>query len=233
MQVKLIDFGYLLELDLVNVDTFGPADVTGAEYVAPEVREMKSGRLALADLLATGASLGDVLKANDIWMLGQVLFYLLCRPGEVNCGKIFAKHYVWRGPHDWEVSSGMTVERAKARLVGLGLPSELTARLDDLLFGKMLVPLQRRSKDAQELASAAALLGADIFRRGKPGLLQYAWPYFVPETSMAKRPGRDEGEDALRRGALFEPDVKFVKVRGRRRGADWTDGEGKRATQAG
>ena len=229
--MKLIDFGYLLELDLVNVDTFGPADVTGAEYVAPEVREMKSGRLALADLLAMGGSLGDVLKANDIWMLGQLLFYLLCKPSEVMSGKFFAEHYEWRGPDGWEVSSGMTVDRAKERQQRLGVLG-LPARLDDLLFGKMLVPLQRRSKDVQELASAAALLGADIFRRGQAGLLQYAWPYFVPETSMAKRPGRDEGDDALRRGALFEPDVKFVKVRCRRRGADWTDGEGNRATQA-
>ena len=98
VQVKLIDFGFLLEVDLLKAENFGPADVLDAVYIAPEMREIKQGRLGLMQLLEAGrvTSLGDLLKANDIWMLGQILYYLLCRPKEVDSSKFFAETYVTR-----------------------------------------------------------------------------------------------------------------------------------------
>uniref|UniRef100_A0A7S0QI48 Protein kinase domain-containing protein n=1 Tax=Cryptomonas curvata TaxID=233186 RepID=A0A7S0QI48_9CRYP len=223
-QVKLIDFGFLLEIDLLNQENFGPADVLNAVYIAPEMREIKQGHRGLGQLLEDGlvTSLGDLLKANDIWMLGQILYFLLCRPREVESSKFFAEEYSWDDQDIvWHIKSGLTADQATQRLVDLGLQSHLTERLRHLLFGKMLVPVQDRCKVAQELAETAAQLGKDMFQRGQAGLLQVVWPYFIPSAGINTHLLREKarGESAPKPGALkpatlFEPDVQYVKVTG-------------------
>lgn len=222
VQVKLIDFGFLLEVDLLKAENFGPADVLDAVYIAPEMREIKQGRLGLMQLLEAGrvTSLGDLLKANDIWMLGQILYYLLCRPKEVDSSKFFAETYAWCDQDRWEVTSGLTAVQAIHRLENLGLQSHLTEKLRHLLFGKMLVPVQNRCKMAQELADTAAQLCKDMFQRGQAGLLQVVWPYFIPSAGINAHLLRNKarGDSALEPGAhkpatLFEADVQYVKVR--------------------
>ena len=230
--MKLIDFGFLLEVDLLKPGKFGPADVLNAVYIAPEMREIKQGRLGVTQLLPERdqdgllpvTSLGNLLKANDIWMLGQILYYLLCRPKEVDSSKFFAEEYKWneqdRDIGDrWEVTSGLTASKATQRLEDLGLDRKLTEKLQNLLFEKMLVPFQNRCKVAQELADTAAQLGKEMFqtRRGQAGLLQVVWPYFIPSAGINAHLLRDKARGdkpaAHKSATLFEPDVQYVKVR--------------------
>ena len=215
MQVKLIDFGFLLELDLLKAASFGPADILHVNYIAPEMREIRQGRLSLAQLVEAGhvTGLEDLLKANDVWMLGQMLYFLVCRPKELNLDKFYAEHYVWRGMDAWEVTGGLTVDEATARLADLGLQSHVAEKLGRLLFGKMLVSVRSRCKVAQELADEAAGLCSELLQMGQVSLLEVAWPYYVANTGISAHLQSESGGRG-KRVALFEPDIKYLKVRG-------------------
>jgi hypothetical protein len=216
-QVKLTDFGYLRELALLDPSTFGPDDFLAVAYSSPEMRELKKGNLTLEEIFEAGITLDDLLKANDVWMLGQVLYFMVCRPSDSG-KRFFAETYSLTGFDGLEADSGLTASKAAERLMGLGLETETSEKLRALLFDKIFVAIQKRSKDAGEIAEAITDLGADLFLEAQDALLQYAWPYFVPSVRLTRhqRKSGEIGAGVLYSSQpLFEADLKFVKVSAR------------------
>ncbi len=216
--MKLIDFGFLL--DLSRLDPAAPVargDIPGASYISPEHRQIKEGHASFADLaLAAGAdpgvSGGEALMANDVWMLGQLLYKLLVRP---NDGQAFGAKFDSLGPDGWRTPSGVMGDQAALRLAALGLPEGVAERLHALLYERVLVPVRRRVRDARDLArELAGAVGQGVLDEGRAGLLSLAWPLLAPCPTPA-RPLHDAGApgDGNAPHALFEADLDWVQVR--------------------
>jgi hypothetical protein len=210
-RVKLIDFGFMHELGRLDPATLNVADFANAPYVSPEFRQMHEQKGFLEKLIEkTGLTAAQLYKANDVWMLGQMLYFLLLRPsGRMPRGysRFFAENCEWLGEDTWEAHSPDS-EEARKLFVSLGLPAEQTDALCSLLLNRIFVPVQDRICDAGQVTAALAELGVvNLAMTGQGDLLHLAWPYFIPRPTLpTKRAGGST------RAAIFEADLDFVQV---------------------
>ena len=210
-RVKLIDFGFMHELSMLNPVTLNKADFACASYVSPEFRQMYDEEGYLKRLIEkTGMTAAQLFKANDVWMLGQMLYSLLLRAGSKRTAGhslFFAENCDWLSVDTWEAHSPDSYE-ASEKLESLGLPAEQTDALCSLLLKRIFVPAKERAGDAGQVVAALAELGvADLAISGQGDLLHLAWPYFIPRPTLrAKRP------DGSAPAAIFEADLDFVQV---------------------
>jgi serine/threonine protein kinase len=226
VQVKLVDFGFLKELPIADdesgLDTTKPwfdiSDILGLNYISPEMRELKKGTLTLEQLKQAGVSLKELVKKNDVWMLGHVLYYLVCRPREVGAPRFFAETYTWRSLSKFDALGPLNTAKAEQRLDSLDLDGDQKGKLRELLFEKILVPVKQRVKDADAVASALADLGKDLLEEGQAELQQIAWPFFLQGVNLHRPPKVDGtahgGGSTLNNLSppLFEADITYVKV---------------------
>jgi serine/threonine protein kinase len=227
-QVKLIDFGFLKELPIPDDESgldltepsFDTSDIVELDYISPEMRELKKGTLTLEQLKQAGISVKELLTKNDVWMLGHVLYYLVCRPQEDGASRFFAKTYTWSSLSKFDALGPLNTAKAAQRLDSLDLDSDKRGKLRQLLFEKILVPVQQRVKDADAVASALAELGKDLLEEGQAELQQIAWPFFLPGVNLHRPPKDDSDGKAYGGGStlnglsppLFEADITYVKV---------------------
>jgi serine/threonine protein kinase len=210
-RVKLIDFGFMHELSMLNPATINKADFANAPYVSPEFRKMHEQEGFFEQLIEkTGMTAAQLFKANDVWMLGQMLYFLLLRSGSSRTAGhslFFAEKCDWLSGDSWEAHSP-DCEEASEKLESLGLPAEQTGALCSLLLKRIFVPVKQRTGDAGQVVEALAELGvADLAISGQGDLLHLAWPYFIPRPTLpAKRAGGSV------RAAIFEADLDFVQV---------------------
>ncbi len=214
-RVKLIDFGFMHELGRLDPATLNKADFAHAQYVSPEFFQMHEQQGFLERLMQrTGMSVAQLYKANDVWMLGQMLYYLLLRSGGGTSRRppgyslFFAEHCDWLCEDKWEAHSPDSDE-AREQLVSLGLPADQTGAICKLLLEKIFVPVKERVGDAGQVVAALADLGVtDLATAGQGDLLHLAWPYFIPRPVL---PAKRAGSSA--RAAIFEADLDFVQVK--------------------
>jgi hypothetical protein len=201
--VKLIDFGFLLDLHRLDpAAPVAPADIPKAKYISPELVQIRERGLSFGDLArpagpAAGLEPGEVLTRNDVWMLGQMFHRLLVSPD----GVLF--------------DSARSSSGAARRLAELGLPADAADQVCTLLYERVLVPVRGRIRDAQELARGLAeAVGEGVLEEGRARLLALAWPLLAPCPTPA-RPLHDAGApgdgDASR--TLFEADLDWVQAR--------------------
>uniref|UniRef100_A0A7S0M168 non-specific serine/threonine protein kinase n=1 Tax=Cryptomonas curvata TaxID=233186 RepID=A0A7S0M168_9CRYP len=210
-RVKLIDFGFMHELSMLNPATLNKADFAYAPYVSPEFRRMQDEEGFLEKLIEkTGMTAAQLFKANDVWMLGQMLYFLLLRAGSQRTAGhslFFAEKRDWLSVDTWEAHSPDSDE-ASEKLESLGLPAEQTGALCSLLLKRIFVPAKERVGDAGQVVTALAELGvADLAISGQGDLLHLAWPYFIPRPTL---PAKKAGGST--RAAIFEADLDFVQV---------------------
>ena len=209
-RTKLVDFGFLLELHRL-----GPVDdsqLPAFAYSSPEFRQVVNRSFTFAELAAeTGLTPAELFKANDVWMLGQTLFFLLLFKPSERRYKYFGVRYDCDALYGWEALEPDRAEAAAA-VHGLGLPAGQAEALAALLFDRVLVPVRRRLRDARAVLAAVRELDAGGWAAaGQAELLRLLWPYFAPSPELpSKAPGKGRGPSAA--GAVFEADVKYVKV---------------------
>jgi hypothetical protein len=214
-RTKLVDFGFLM--DLQRLDPIpSEFEFPGFNYSSPEFRQLAGKKFTLSQLVAhTKLTPAELFKANDVWMLGQTLFYLLTR--QTRSTMFYANTYVCDGLHGWE---SMTPDEQSARSMidGLGLPLGQAQALKTLLFDQVLVPVQRRVLDASALLEAIEKLDPEFqwAAAGQAELLGLLWPYHAPSPDLPAKGSKGRGKTA---GVAFEADVEFVKVRRARQGA--------------
>ena len=204
-RLKLVDFGFLL--DLQQLDNLKDDPPPAFVYSSPEFRQLNAKKFSFSQLVAeTKMSPSELFKANDVWMLGQTLFYLLTRTSD--SVEFYAKSYCCDGIHGWDA---INPDRSRAieMIMSAGLPDNQAQALAKLLFENILVPVHERARDAGKVLAAIEELDIGGWANaGQVELLRLLWPYFAPSPQSGKA-AKGRGPTVA---AVFEADMKYVKV---------------------